>query len=117
MTEEEAKTKWCPFVRTIGEDDPGTVNRWTLDEGGVPNPFGGTNFCIGSACMAYRIDHVDIKNDGATHLKKPAGELNPPFSNCPEGYTVTVHDSDGYFHAEKNPRHIEHGFCGLAGKP
>lgn len=54
MTEKEALTKWCPFVRTIGADDPGTVNRWTLDEGGALNPFGATNFCIGSACMAFR---------------------------------------------------------------
>lgn len=37
MTEEEAKTKWCPFARDVD---------------GAP-----TTNCIGSACMAWRWDH------------------------------------------------------------
>ena len=46
MTEEEAKTKWCPFVRLHGGDM--SFNRYGAGE--TP-PMG---LCIGSACMAWR---------------------------------------------------------------
>lgn len=42
MTEEEAKTKWCPMLR---KGPPGTSRNAPED---VPN------LCIGSACMMWR---------------------------------------------------------------
>lgn len=50
MTEDEAKTKWCPFARVmLFEPEPGAgnhaVNRTTMD-----------CHCIGSACMAWRAE-------------------------------------------------------------
>jgi hypothetical protein len=56
-TEEEAKTKWCPFARlmlTVNEGDRpilgvGGVNRYGKD--GVDQALG---TCIGSQCMAWR---------------------------------------------------------------
>ena len=63
MTEEEAKTKWCPHVRSIdtqiGPDDGGPCNSHMegedLKDG--RNPIYAR--CIGSACMAWRfVDEV-----------------------------------------------------------
>lgn len=50
LTEEEAKTKWCPEARAnAGRTAIGTtLNR---DDNGAP--FVGC-YCIGSACMAWR---------------------------------------------------------------
>lgn len=51
MTEDEAKTKWCPFARYTSVRGTG-INRW-IDEGDTnmsPDPAK----CIGSACMAWR---------------------------------------------------------------
>ncbi len=71
MTEQEAKTKWCPFARVLNwtsdvvrqGDEPeiisGVVNR-------EPGPYdadgketvalSGRYLCLGSACMAWRDD-------------------------------------------------------------
>ncbi len=54
MTEQEAKTKWCPFVRyvVIHQETNAAVNRWmsTSDKQLNPEPA----HCIGSDCMAWR---------------------------------------------------------------
>ena len=46
MTEDEAKTKWCPFARV----DNTAANRVSA-QSFAP---GGDALCIGSACMAWR---------------------------------------------------------------
>lgn len=43
MTEDEAKTKWCPFSR-VGDDTLTANNR----------PSSASYDCIASACMAWR---------------------------------------------------------------
>lgn len=43
MTEDEAKTKWCPHVR-VGDK---AVNRYF-------DGFPSHSYCIGSECMAWR---------------------------------------------------------------
>jgi hypothetical protein len=53
-------------------------------------------------------------------LTTPRGEINPPFSNCPDGFTVTRYDSEGGYTAERETKaasEIITGYCGLAGKP
>ena len=46
MTEEEAKTKWCPFARIPDGEPVVAVNR--------PEPYGDVPKCLGSFCMMWR---------------------------------------------------------------
>ena len=65
MTEGEAKTKWCPFARTVGaiqttdhEFDvvlgSPVYNRVNAGPGFQHPVFTHASHCIGSACMAWR---------------------------------------------------------------
>lgn len=68
MTEEEAKTKWCPFVRHLETVDiDGSVQATNRPQGNArPAPSGKTT-CIGSSCIAWRWDKAAnrIKNPGS----------------------------------------------------
>ena len=46
MTEDEAKTKWCPHVRFVDCEDRLYDNRPSSMQNGA--------ICLGSACMAWR---------------------------------------------------------------
>lgn len=100
MTEDEAKTKWCPFAssrvfewkRSADE----TVNAVWATPSTMP-----TTSCVGSACMAWRFG-----------MKR-----NPDWK--PMHHMMT---GDGYMRHpdDRPPSHIadtETGFCGLAGAP
>lgn len=52
MTEAEAKTKWCPFVRMTASQGEWHINR----DPSLPSAPTDTQAyrCIGSACMAWR---------------------------------------------------------------
>lgn len=58
MTEDETKTKWCPFVRYANSpfSNNATANRWKqsepADQPHALNPV--PCRCIGSDCMAWR---------------------------------------------------------------
>ncbi len=92
LTEEDAKTKWCPFSRTmvwrnsLGGSSATAVNRWA-DEDGPALPT--ACICLGSGCMAWRWKREFVfKADGVqVHLVDEVVE--PPI----------------------------HGYCGLAGRP
>jgi hypothetical protein len=45
MTEEQAKTKWCPFSRNFYNQGPYNRTPWGIDK---------ASMCIGSECMAWR---------------------------------------------------------------
>ena len=49
MTEDEAKTRWCPMVRQLYRDENNSVS--AMNRFGDGQPLG---FCIGSACMMFR---------------------------------------------------------------
>lgn len=54
MTEEEAKTKWCPFAHMFSSS--GSFNRNQFD-----SPM---TRCIGSQCMVWRWDKASINERG-----------------------------------------------------
>lgn len=53
MTEDEAKTKWCPAVRIAPSSDShhAVTNR---EDRALETPGPVSTNCIGSACMAWR---------------------------------------------------------------
>jgi len=57
MTEEDAKTKWCPFVRFHVEGKAPTFTA-------TPNRDQRGTRCIGSACMAWRWEYDDGQDSG-----------------------------------------------------
>lgn len=88
MTEQEAKTKWCPMSanRTVSaqcKDGSTDVARWNTKE----SDTGLSTICIASDCMMWR---WKITKSGAAEMNAQTGRL------------VMVHES---------------GYCGLAGKP
>lgn len=54
MTEDEAKTKWCPFARTSCASEPITGNHAANRYSSGQRDGQGAHNCIGSACMAWR---------------------------------------------------------------
>lgn len=98
MTEEEAKTKWCPFV----QESKG-IGSWNRPRAAESDTAARYN-CIGSDCMAWQWEPmVEISKDdyeaGILINKHPLAD-------------VRYVGSDGYRRVE-----IPTGFCGLAGKP
>ncbi len=51
-TEDEAKTKWCPWQGPANRDPYRAVT------------YNGAN-CIASECMAWRVERGDAESDGA----------------------------------------------------
>ena len=102
MTEDEAKTKWCPFVRL-------SVTRWFGDPPIVPITATANRviaeenqektFCISSACMAWRWIDTGVSVEGSTNNK---------YHKRVTGHTET--------HGRALLADIR-GYCGLAGRP
>lgn len=65
MTEEEAKTKWCPFARPVawGGGNRGHVSGADIEDAQ----------CIGSACMAWRWTSVGMQYEHAGHGGRERG--------------------------------------------
>jgi hypothetical protein len=87
MTEDEAKTKWCPYTFMQA-----TVLR-------NPGPIGN---CIASGCMAWRIGYTQ--------------EYQSMASDDPPGAGWTLSSSSGLKRIWTRMAQTE-GYCGLAGRP
>lgn len=105
-TETEARTKWCPFGRSLNEGG----NRPAYGEAGdgpVEEDYCGdvamTSPCIGSGCMAWRWNNtravVQSSIDGSTRT------LNEGDSYSIITESIVGYEPDGT------------GYCGLAGGP
>lgn len=94
MTEDEAKTKWCPFARVLAERENIAANRGSFD--------GSHANCIGSACMAFR--HTRL---GTILKNTETGEERSwliDTTRTPPGWVIDRQEPDDCY-------------CGLAGKP
>jgi len=82
MTEDEAKTKWCPFSRLVTTEE-GSLAVWSGAPAGYNRCSGKADavcnaaLCIASACMAWRAtDNVQAPRDLSRDRPpawKPAG--------------------------------------------
>lgn len=91
MTEQEAKTKWCPFARVAGvrgsEAQGCSWNRYPGEGLKADHPA----LCLGPGCMAWR-------RTGTAKVENHRGQL-----------VDRDIDGTGRWHYD--------GYCGLAGKP
>jgi hypothetical protein len=96
MTEDEARTKWCPFARVIENGSAsGAHNRVQLPTGrDVRVPVAG--FCLASTCMAWRQVYTTVVVDG-------------------RGVIVPNQATWGGDYERKDI--VSGGYCGLAGRP
>jgi hypothetical protein len=108
MTEDEAKTKWCPFAR-IDPQQPGSWGNRPASHMGV--------HCIASACMAWRWGTPDWETYW-TDNEFPGG--NALQRVRPDGTGWEVVSKTAYeTHRTEWRRRVrgENGYCGLAGQP
>jgi hypothetical protein len=110
VTEDEAKTKWCQFVRFSSGDQPAfnrgmvdPMNRIDLGNEYIPR-------CIGSACMAWRWDQsrIDRNEAGLTKIEAIRDYRAKHGSDLQTA-------KDAVERAWSEPK--TEGFCGLAGAP
>lgn len=115
MTEDEAKTKWCPFARMLShiysQDGAGrtfeggySYNR-SPDHGEGYLPTGAK--CIGSACMAWRWNDMTYDRPLELWSKSKGQRVNSAYSD----------DADWRPVGGDSEPPTPQGYCGLAGKP
>lgn len=94
MTEEESKTKWCPFSRCFDKGFRDGIAGYNRCEDGATPVLTGAQ-CQGSACMAWR--------DTWGPFNATTGKLLE-WGDARNSTDVITQRKTG-------------GFCGLAGKP
>ncbi len=88
MTEDKAKTKWCPFVRYTADSEGDVASNRCSNFIVELDIATDASSCIGSQCMAWRWNQSPTDNaQRQQQASDPLGQLRGP-----------------------------HGYCGLAGK-
>lgn len=100
MTEEEAKTKWCPFVRFHGTPSDDCIPNRSEQ---LPN----ITRCLGSGCMAWRWS--EAKRTAAFLEAVQAHMQTQGKPNFNTAVQAIYAESGGKFERAE-------GFCGLAGR-
>lgn len=87
MTEDEAKTKWCPFVRVASLHESKNPREWIgvaganravssgiVDKKGVGDDgLPDAARCIGSACMAWRYERRRFETNDEGRVREALG--------------------------------------------
>ena len=106
MTEDEAKTKWCPFSRQAAPCDSQAAgtngNRWGADD---PTSAAGYR-CIGSACMAWRWSQAK-DTEGFLALVRERVKTGENYQKALAAALIE----------HRNTFERTEGYCGLAGAP
>ena len=102
ITEDEAKTKWCPMARMASGNR--SCNRYDVEH--LPLPRG--SFCIASACMMW----CSKKSDPEQRIL-PVGEEPEPDAKSKGWETPTTTTFGRVVWERSRPAK---GFCGLAVK-
>lgn len=87
MTEQEARTKWCPMSRVSLTKGEVGYNRV---DGGIPSEYA---TCIGSDCMMWEWAEEEYIFSG--------GKVDDSYEEVPGGLW-------------RKKKEIRHGYCGLA---
>lgn len=83
LTEQEAKTKWCPEVRVTRRTSHDDVD-FSETNRGEDASCDNAHSCLGSACMAWR--WADDANGEASYRRTPVKDAAGHFDNAPMGY-------------------------------
>lgn len=102
MTEDEAKTKWCPFARVVGGEGA-AFNRsvgsmGTAAEKSIDPPM----LCLASACMAWRWSEPMPPGGGPGSVDSAIAMLGTDEQRARLGVRLAA---------------TRNGHCGLAGPP
>ena len=110
-TEDEAREKWCPFVRLHADDRPGPKDPQTYSYN-RPGALGGMT-CIGSACMAFRWGGRRVET-----CLIPMKSYEERKDAEAKGWRYEVSHDDGFsLFVRSLSNSPALGFCGLAGRP
>lgn len=102
MTEDEAKSKWCPAVRLTASGS----GEWHVNRPPGSRPDNREDYmCLGSACMAWRVAVKPSRGENAYNTPEPPpGDDWQPASPSPKNMA---------WWRVIPEQHI--GYCGLAG--
>lgn len=120
MTEEEAKTRWCPFARVgSGQSGLGSMNRDGMPSPHAPDVVTLGPLCIASACMAWRdLPLYDLREAMALAGAEPTPKIAAIKSLRAAIPDLSLLDAKNIVNgAAPWPSPMRGGFCGLAGAP
>lgn len=105
MTEDEAKTKWCPYAR-LGDCERGFGhNRWDDPSAHPSHTIPRTALCIGAACMAWSFHEQTFSRPTELWSKSKNKKVCSAYSDDAEWRPVTGN-------ADDEPP-APHGYCNL----